>query len=180
MWKKLDASNTMELAEYEASVAMYLISMAEWNALPLEGRGPAPVDVAPAALLAKTLYQNPLEQSLKLFSLLFLERSPGRIEEYRDFMPLPGASTQFGELFRPAPYVDRRARAAICHQTPYCSLQGHAHKGVGKILLALHGQRTGLSIVPLRLCKRLSGMPQSCRCTWGGLHDLVVATTISG
>jgi hypothetical protein len=30
----------MELAEYEASVAMHPLLVAQWNALPAEGRGP--------------------------------------------------------------------------------------------------------------------------------------------
>jgi hypothetical protein len=43
MQKKLDASNTLELMEYDAIVAAYPMWMAEWNALPAEGKGAAPV-----------------------------------------------------------------------------------------------------------------------------------------
>jgi hypothetical protein len=42
MQKELDASNAMELAEYEASVAMHPLQVAEWNALPAAGREPDP------------------------------------------------------------------------------------------------------------------------------------------
>jgi hypothetical protein len=43
MQKELDASNAMELAEYEASVAMHPLRVAEWNALPAAGRGPVTI-----------------------------------------------------------------------------------------------------------------------------------------
>jgi hypothetical protein len=93
MHKELDASNAMELPEYEASVAMYPMRMAEWNALPPEGRVLAPVAPAAAAPVAKTLYRDPLGQFLELFGRLYPERSSSRIEEYRDFKPLSGEST---------------------------------------------------------------------------------------
>jgi hypothetical protein len=85
MQKELDASNAMELAEYEASVAMHPLRVAEWNALPAEGRGPAPVPPGPAPPVAKTLYRDPLGQFWALFGRLYPERSSIRIEEYRDF-----------------------------------------------------------------------------------------------
>jgi hypothetical protein len=52
----------IELAEYEATRAMHPMRMAEWNALPPEGRGPAPVAPAPAPPVAKPLYRDPLGQ----------------------------------------------------------------------------------------------------------------------
>jgi hypothetical protein len=93
MQQELDASNAMELAEYEASVAMHPLRVAEWNALPAEGRGPAPVPSAPGPPVAKTLYRDPLGQFWALFGRLYPERSSSRIEKYRDFKPLPGEST---------------------------------------------------------------------------------------
>jgi hypothetical protein len=48
MQKELDAKNPIELAEYEASVAMHPLQVAEWNALPAAGKGPALVPLAPA------------------------------------------------------------------------------------------------------------------------------------
>jgi hypothetical protein len=60
MQKELDASNAMELAEYEASVPMHPLRVAEWNALPAASRGPAPVPPAPAPPVARTLYRDPL------------------------------------------------------------------------------------------------------------------------
>jgi hypothetical protein len=93
MQKELDASNAMELAEYEASLVMHPVRVAEWNALPAKGRGPAPVALAEEAPVAKTLYRDPLGQFWALFGRLYPERSSGRIEEYRDFKPLPGEST---------------------------------------------------------------------------------------
>jgi hypothetical protein len=62
MQKELDANNALELVEYEASVAMHPLRMAEWNAQPPEGRGPALVAPAEAAPVAKTLYRDPLGQ----------------------------------------------------------------------------------------------------------------------
>jgi hypothetical protein len=62
MQKELDANNAMELAEYEASVAMHPLRVAEWNALPAAGRGPAPVPPAPAPPVARTLYRDPMGQ----------------------------------------------------------------------------------------------------------------------
>jgi hypothetical protein len=93
MQKELDASNAMELAEYEASLAMHPFRVSEWNALPAEGRGPAPVPPAPAPVVAKTLYWDPLGQFLTLFGRLYPERSSSRIEEDKDFTPLRGKST---------------------------------------------------------------------------------------
>jgi hypothetical protein len=81
MQKELDASNAMELAEYEASVAMHPLRVAEWNTLPAEGRGPAPVAPAEEAPVAKTLYRDPLGQFWTLFGRLYPERSSSRIEE---------------------------------------------------------------------------------------------------
>jgi hypothetical protein len=60
MQKELDASNAMELAEYKASVAMHPLRVAEWNALPAAGRGPAPVPPAPAPPVARTSFRDPL------------------------------------------------------------------------------------------------------------------------
>jgi hypothetical protein len=93
MQKELDARNAMELAEYEASVAMHPLRVAEWNALPAAGRGPAPVPPAPAPPVVNTLFRDPLGQLWELFGRLYPERSSSRIEEYRDFEPLPGEST---------------------------------------------------------------------------------------
>jgi hypothetical protein len=93
MQKLLDASNTMELVEYKASVAMHPLRMAEWNAQPAEGRGPQPVASADEAPVAKTLYRDPVGQFWDFFGRMYPERSSSRIEEYRDFKPLPGEST---------------------------------------------------------------------------------------
>jgi hypothetical protein len=79
--------------EYDAAVTAYPMRMAEWNALPAEGRGAAPVLPAAIAPVAKTLFWDPLGQLWDLFGRLYLERSSSRIEEYRDFKPLPGEST---------------------------------------------------------------------------------------
>jgi hypothetical protein len=54
MQKELDLGNVMELAEYHTAVAMHPIQMADWNALPVAGRGPAPVPPLPAFLAAGT------------------------------------------------------------------------------------------------------------------------------
>jgi hypothetical protein len=62
MQKELDAKNALELMEYEASVAMHPMRMAKWNALPAEGRGPAPAVAAAAPPDARTLYRDPLGQ----------------------------------------------------------------------------------------------------------------------
>jgi hypothetical protein len=93
MQEELDRSNAMELAEYEASVTMHPLRVAEWNALPAADRGPAPVPPAPAPPVARTEYRDPMGQFWELFGRLYPERSSGRIEEYRDFKPLPGEST---------------------------------------------------------------------------------------
>jgi hypothetical protein len=93
MQKELDARNAMELAEYEESVAMHPLRVAEWNALPAAGRGPASVLPAPAAPVVNTLFRDSLGQLWELFGRLYLERSSSRIEEYRDFKPLHGEST---------------------------------------------------------------------------------------
>jgi hypothetical protein len=61
MQKEWDARNAMELAEYEASVAMHPLRVAKWNALPA-GRGPAPVPPAPAPPVVNTLFRDPLGQ----------------------------------------------------------------------------------------------------------------------
>jgi hypothetical protein len=83
----------MEPAEYEESVAMHPLQVAEWNALPAAGRGPAPVPPAPAPPAVNTLFCDPLGQLWKLFGRLYLERSSSCIEEYKDFKPLPEEST---------------------------------------------------------------------------------------
>jgi hypothetical protein len=93
MQKELDASNALELMDYDAAVAAYPMRVAEWSALPAEGRGAAPVQPAAIAPVAKTLFRNPLGQLWELFSRLYPERSSSRIEEYRDFKPLPREST---------------------------------------------------------------------------------------
>jgi hypothetical protein len=94
MQKELDASlNALELVEYKASVAIYPLRTAERNAQPAEGRGPAPVAPAAVAPLGKTLYRDPLGQFWDLFGHLYPERSSSRIEDYKDFKPLPGEST---------------------------------------------------------------------------------------
>jgi hypothetical protein len=83
MQKELDASKALELMEYDAAVAAYPMRMAEWNALPAEGRGAAPVQPAAIASVAKTSFRDPLGQLWKLFGRLYPERSSSRIEEYR-------------------------------------------------------------------------------------------------
>jgi hypothetical protein len=93
MQKELNASNALELMEYDAAVAAYPMRMAEWNALPAEGRGGALVQPATIPPVAKTLFWDPLGQLWELFGRLYPERSSSRIEEYRDFKPLPGEST---------------------------------------------------------------------------------------
>jgi hypothetical protein len=62
MQKELDASNALELMEYDAAVAAYPMRMAEWNALPAEGRGVALVQPAAIAPVAKTSFRDPLGQ----------------------------------------------------------------------------------------------------------------------
>jgi hypothetical protein len=79
--------------EYDAAVAAYPMRMAEWNALPAEGRGAAPVQPAAIAPVAKTLFRDPLGQLWELFGRLYPERFSSRIEECRDFRPLPREST---------------------------------------------------------------------------------------
>jgi hypothetical protein len=54
---------------------------------------PAPVPPAPAPPVVNTLFRDPLGQLWELFGRLYPERSSSRIEEYRDFKPLPGEST---------------------------------------------------------------------------------------
>jgi hypothetical protein len=93
MQRELDVRNAMELAEYEESVAMHPLRVAEWNALPAAGRSPAPVPPAPTPPMVNTLFRDPLGQLWKLFNRLYPERSSSRIEEYKDFKPLPGEST---------------------------------------------------------------------------------------
>jgi hypothetical protein len=66
MQKELDLRNAMELAEYHTSVAMHPARMADWNALPVVGRGPAPVPPLPAPPVAGTAYRDPLGQFWKL------------------------------------------------------------------------------------------------------------------
>jgi hypothetical protein len=173
MPKELDASNAMELAEYEASLVMHHVRVAEWNALPAEGRGPAPVAPAEEAPVAKTLYRDPLGQFWALFGRLYPKRSSNRIEKYRDFKPLPGEST-----------FNLVNRLDLLHM----QIRGPELQAVNKLLdalrkdmrtevqqkcqLALHIKRIGLSVVLVRLRKRLSGMLQSCLCTLGRPRDL--------
>jgi hypothetical protein len=83
----------MELAEYHTSVAMHPMRMADWNALPVAGRGPAPVPLLPAPPVAGTAYRDPLGQFWELCNRLYPQRSSSHIEEYRDFKALPGKST---------------------------------------------------------------------------------------
>jgi hypothetical protein len=58
MQKELDASNALELMEYDAAVAAYPMRMAECNALPAEGRGAAPVQITAIPSVAKTLFRD--------------------------------------------------------------------------------------------------------------------------
>jgi hypothetical protein len=81
MQRELDVRNAMELAEYEESVAMHPLRVAEWNALPAAGRGPALVPPAPAPPVINTLFWDPLGQLWELFGRLNPERSSSRIEE---------------------------------------------------------------------------------------------------
>jgi hypothetical protein len=90
---QLDLRNAMELAEYNTSVAMHPMRVAEWNALPVAGRGPAPVPPLPAPPGAGTAYRDPLDQIWELFNRLYPVRTSSRIEEYRDFKALSGEST---------------------------------------------------------------------------------------
>jgi hypothetical protein len=60
MQKMLDASNAPELMKYDAAVAAYPMRVAQWNALPAEGRGAAPVVPAAVAPVANTLFWTPL------------------------------------------------------------------------------------------------------------------------
>jgi hypothetical protein len=62
MQKELDLRNAMELAEYHTSVAMHPAQMADWNALPVAGRGPAPVPPLSVPPVAGTAYRDPLGQ----------------------------------------------------------------------------------------------------------------------
>jgi hypothetical protein len=93
MQRKLDVRIAMEPAEYEEFVAMHPLRVAEWNALPAAGKGPAPVPPTPALPVVNTLFRDPLGQLWELFGRLYPERSSSRIEEYRDFKPLPEEST---------------------------------------------------------------------------------------
>jgi hypothetical protein len=93
MQRELDVRNAMKLAEYEESLAMHPLRVAEWNAPRAAGRGPAPVPPAPAPPVVNTLFRDSLGRLWELFNRLYLERSSSRIEEYRDFKPLPGEST---------------------------------------------------------------------------------------
>jgi hypothetical protein len=93
MLKELDLKNAMEITEYNTSVAMHPMQVAEWNALPVAGRGPASVPPLPAPPVAGTAYRDPLGQFWELFNRLYPERSSSRIEEYRDFKALSGEST---------------------------------------------------------------------------------------
>jgi hypothetical protein len=93
MQKELDLRNAMELVEYHASVAMHPAQMADRNALPVAGRGPASVPPLPVPPVAGTAYKDPLGQFWEFFNRLYSERSSSRIEEYRDFKALPGKST---------------------------------------------------------------------------------------
>jgi hypothetical protein len=79
--------------EYDAAVAAYPMRMAEWNALPAEGRGASPVQPAVIPPVAKTLLRDPVGQLWELSGRLYPERSSSRIEECRDFKALPGEST---------------------------------------------------------------------------------------
>jgi hypothetical protein len=119
MQKELDASNAAELAEYKASLVMHPLRLAAWNAQPAEGRRPAPVPPAPAPPVAKTLYRDPLGQFGDLFGRLYPERSSSRIEEYRDFKPLPRESTP--KLVNRLDLLHMQnwgPRVASSHQTP--------------------------------------------------------------
>jgi hypothetical protein len=80
MQKELDASKAMELAEYEASVAMHPLRVAEWNALPAAGRAPAPVPPAPAPTVARTLYRDPMGQFWELFGRCTLNGPPAALK----------------------------------------------------------------------------------------------------
>jgi hypothetical protein len=93
MQKELDLMNAMELAEYHTSVAMHPARMANWNALPVAGRGPASVPPLAVPLVAGTAYRDPLGQFWEFFNRLYPKRSSSCIEEYRDFKALPGEST---------------------------------------------------------------------------------------
>jgi hypothetical protein len=93
MQKELDLMNAMELAQYHTSVAMHLARMEDWNALPVAGRGPAPVPPLAVPPVAGTAYRDPLGQFWELFNRLYPKKSSSCIEEYRDFKSLPGEST---------------------------------------------------------------------------------------
>jgi hypothetical protein len=88
-----DLMNAMELAEYHTSVAMHPARMADWNALPVAGRGPAHVPPLAVPPVAGTVYRDPLGQFWELFKRLYPERSSSRIEKYKDFKALLGEST---------------------------------------------------------------------------------------
>jgi hypothetical protein len=106
MQKELDLRNAMELAEYHTSVAMHPARIADWNALPVAGRGSAPVPPLPVPPVADTAYRDSLGQFWKLFNRLYPERSSSRIEEYGDFKAVPGESKpNLVNPLRPAPYV---------------------------------------------------------------------------
>jgi hypothetical protein len=93
MQSELNLRNAMELAEYHTSVAMHRMQVADWNALPMAGRGPAHVPPPPAPVVVGIAYRDPLGQFLELFNRLYPIRSSSRIEEYRDFKALSGEST---------------------------------------------------------------------------------------
>jgi hypothetical protein len=179
MQKKLHASNALELMEYDAAMAVYPMRMAEWNALPAEGRGAAAIQPAAVAPVAKTLFWDPLGQLWELFYRLYSERSSSRIEEYRDLKPLPGESTP--NMMNRLDLLHMQLEAQSCKQSLnslMLSVRTCAQRCSKSYQLALHTRTPGLSVVPVRLRKRLNGMPQSCLCTLGSPQGLGGVTTM--
>jgi hypothetical protein len=149
MQKELDASNAMELAEYEASVAMHPLRVTKWNALLAAGRGPAPVPPAPAPPVARTLYRDPLGQFWESFGRLCPERASSRIEEYRDFKPLPGESTPnlVNRLDLLHMQIGGPELQAVVLNSLTLSVRTCAQRCSKSYQLALHIHTTGLSVL---------------------------------
>jgi hypothetical protein len=166
--------------EYDAAVAAYLMRMAEWNALPAEGRGAAPVQPAAMFPVAKILFWDPLGQLSELFGRLYPERSSSsRIEEYRDFIPFPRESI---------PHMVNRLD--LLHM----QIGGPELQAVTKLLDALRkDMRTEVQqklsarfahtdAWTVRRAGEIAGeierMPRSCLCTLGSPQGLGGVTTM--
>jgi hypothetical protein len=112
MQRELDVHNVMELAEYEESVAMHPLRVAEWNALPAARRGPAPVPPAPAPLVVNTLFRVSYGSCL---TVCILNGPPVALKSTGTLNLARGVNTQYGESFRPASHANRGPRVTSSH-----------------------------------------------------------------